>query len=202
MKGLLFVITAPSGAGKTSLISALLKDDDRLFLSVSHTTRAPRPGEREGREYHFVSEDTFAAMLGRGEFLESAEVHGHRYGTSHRAIAEAMAGGHDLVLEIDWQGAQQVRRLLPGCTGIFLLPPSLAELERRLRARGHDSEAVIRRRMENAREELLHAPEFDYAIINAEFDVARRDLKAIIRSERLRTPRQLERHPEIFRMER
>jgi len=201
MKGLLFVITAPSGAGKSSLISALLKDDDRLFLSVSHTTRAPRPGEREGREYHFVSEDTFAAMLGRGEFLESAEVHGHRYGTSHRAIAEAMAGGHDLVLEIDWQGAQQVRRLLPGCTGIFLLPPSLAELERRLRARGHDSEAVIRRRMENAREELLHAPEFDYAIINAEFDVARRDLQAIIRSERLRTLRQLERHPEIFRME-
>jgi len=200
MKGLLFVITAPSGAGKSSLISALLKDDDRLILSVSHTTRAPRPGEREGREYHFVSEDTFAAMLGRGEFLESAEVHGHRYGTSHRAIAEAMAGGHDVVLEIDWQGAQQVRRLLPGCTGIFLLPPSLAELDRRLRARGHDSEAVIRRRMENAREELLHAPEFDYAIINAEFDVARRDLQAIIRSERLRTPRQLERHPEIFRM--
>jgi len=200
MKGLLFVITAPSGAGKSSLISELLKDDARLSLSVSHTTRAPRPGEREGREYHFVSEDTFAAMLGRGEFLESAEVHGHRYGTSHKAIAEAVAGGRDLVLEIDWQGAEQVRRLHPGCTGIFVLPPSMEELERRLRARGHDSDEVIRRRMRNACEELLHAPEFDYVIINAEFDVAKQDLRAIIRAERLSTPRQLERHPEIFRM--
>ena len=201
MKGLLFVITAPSGAGKSSLMSALLKDDHRLRLSVSHTTRAPRSGEREGREYHFVNEATFEAMLERGEFLECAEVHGHRYGTSHRAIADAMSGGYDLVLEIDWQGADQVRRLLPGCTGIFILPPSLEELGRRLRARGQDSEGVIRRRMDNAREELLHAPEFDYAIINAEFDVARRDLLAIIRAERLKTPRQLERHPEIFRME-
>jgi guanylate kinase len=202
MTGLLFVITAPSGAGKSSLISALLKEDHRLRLSVSYTTRAPRPGERDGREYHFVTEATFAEMIGRGEFLESAEVHGNRYGTSHRAIAEAMTEGRDLVLEIDWQGAEQVRRLLPGCIGIFILPPSLAELERRLRARGHDSEAVMRRRMENAREELLHAPEFDYAIINNEFDVARRDLLAIIRAERLKTPRQIERHPEIFRMER
>jgi guanylate kinase len=201
MTGLLFVITAPSGAGKSSLIGALLKEDHRLMLSVSYTTRAPRPGEREGREYHFVSETAFAAMLERGEFLESAEVHGNRYGTSHRAISEAMAAGRDLVLEIDWQGAEQVRKLLPGCVGIFILPPSLAELERRLRARGHDSEAVIRRRMENAREELLHAPEFDYAIINSEFDVARRDLLAIIRAERLKTSRQIERHSEIFRME-
>ena len=200
MEGLLFVITAPSGAGKSSLVSALLKDDHRLRLSVSYTTRAPRPGEREGREYHFVSEAAFTAMLERREFLECAEVHGHRYGTSHRVIAEAMAEGHDLVLEIDWQGAEQVRRLLPGCTGIFILPPSLEELERRLRARGQDSEGVIRRRMDNAREELLHAPEFEYAIINADFDVARRDLLAIIRAERLKTPRQLERHPEIFRI--
>jgi len=200
MKGLLFVITAPSGAGKSSLISELLKNDARLSLSVSHTTRAPRPGEREGREYHFVSEDKFAAMLGQGEFLESAEVHGHRYGTSHKAIAEAMAGGRDLVLEIDWQGAAQVRKLHPECTGIFVLPPSMRELERRLRARGHDSDEVIRRRMQNAREELLHASEFDYVIINAEFDVARQDLQAIIRAERLRSQRQLERHSEIFRM--
>lgn len=200
MKGLLFVITAPSGAGKSSLIRALLQDDPRLRLSVSHTTRAPRQGEVAGREYHFVDDTTFSAMLARGEFLESAEVHGHRYGTSHKAIADAMAGGHDLVLEIDWQGAEQVRRLLPGYKGIFILPPSLTELERRLQSRGQDSEAVIRRRMDNAREELLHAPEFDYAIINAEFDVARQDLLAIIRAERLRTPRQLEGHPEIFQM--
>ena len=200
MKGLLFVITAPSGAGKSSLIRALLEDDPHLRLSVSHTTRAPRQGEQAGREYHFVDDATFSAMLERREFLESAEVHGHRYGTSHKAIAAAMAGGHDLVLEIDWQGAEQVRKLLPGCKGIFILPPSLAELERRLRSRGQDSEAVIRRRLDNAREELLHAPEFDYAIINAEFDAARRDLLAIIRAERLRTPRQLARHPEIFRM--
>jgi guanylate kinase len=202
VKGLLFVVTAPSGAGKSSLVNALLKDDPRLRLSVSHTTRAPRLGEQEGREYHFVDEAAFAAMLERGEFLESAQVHGHRYGTSHRAIADAIAGGHDLVLEIDWQGAEQVRRLLPGCTGIFILPPSLEELERRLRARGQDSEAVIRKRMDNARAELLHAPEFDYVIINTEFDVARRDLLAIIRAERLKTSRQLEYNPEIFRMER
>jgi len=181
---LLFVVTAPSGAGKSSLVSALLKDDHRLRLSVSHTTRAPRPGEQEGREYHFVDDATFTAMVSRGEFLESAEVHGHRYGTSHGAIAETMAGGNDLVLEIDWQGATQVRKLLPGCIGIFILPPSLAELERRLRARNQDSEAVIRKRMDNAREELLHAPEFDYAIINAEFDVARQYLLVIIRAER------------------
>lgn len=200
MKGLLFVITAPSGAGKSSLVNALLKDDQRLRLAVSHTTRTPRPGEQEGREYHFLDDATFATMLARGEFLESAEVHGHRYGTSHRAITEAMVEGHDLVLEIDWQGAEQVRKLLPGGIGIFILPPSLAELERRLRARNQDSEAVIRKRMDNAREELLHAPEFDYAIINAEFDVARQDLLAIIRAERLKTPRQLEHHPEIFRM--
>ena len=200
MKGLLFVISAPSGAGKSSLIRALLKDDPRLRLSVSHTTRAPRQGEREGHEYHFVDEATFEAMLERGEFLESAQVHGHRYGTSHKAMAEAMAGGSDLVLEIDWQGAEQVRRLLPGCTGIFILPPSLEELERRLRARGQDSETVIRRRMDNARDELQHAPEFDYAIINSEFDAARQDLLAIIRAERLRTSRQLDRNPDILGM--
>ena len=200
MKGLLFVITAPSGAGKSSLIGALVKDDPGLRLSISHTTRAPRPGEQDGREYHFVDQASFERMLEAGEFLESAEVHGNRYGTSHRAVSEAIADGHDLVLEIDWQGAAQVRRLMPECVGIFILPPSLAELERRLRARGHDPEEVIRRRMENAREELMHAPEFDYAIINKDFEEAKRSLAAIIRAERLATARQLERHPELFRM--
>ncbi len=199
MTGLLFVVTAPSGAGKTSLIEALLREDARLRLSVSYTTRAPRPGEQDGREYHFVDEAVFLAMLGRGEFLESAEVHGNRYGTAHRAVRELLAGGSDIVLEIDWQGAQQVRRLLPGCVGVFVLPPSIAELERRMRRRGQDSGAVIAQRLANAREELSHAPEFEYAIINNDFEEARRDLAAVVRAERARTARQLERHPELFR---
>jgi len=199
MTGLLFVVTAPSGAGKTSLIEALLRDDARLQLSVSYTTRAPRPGEQDGREYHFVDEPAFLAMLERGEFLESAEVHGNRYGTAHRTVRELLAGGSDIVLEIDWQGAQQVRRLLPGCVGIFVLPPSIAELERRMRRRGQDSGAVIAHRLANAHEELSHAPEFEYAIINNDFEEARRDLAAVVRAERARTAHQLERHPELFR---
>lgn len=199
MKGLLFVIAAPSGAGKTSLIEGLLRDDAQLRLSISYTTRAPRPGEQDGRDYHFVDEPAFLAMLERGEFLECAQVHGNRYGTAHRAVRELLASGSDVVLEIDWQGAQQVRRLLPGCIGIFILPPSVAELERRMRSRAQDSETVIARRLANAREELSHAPEFEYAIINSDFDEARRDLAAIVRAERTRTARQLERQPELFR---
>ncbi|OFZ90538.1 MAG: guanylate kinase [Betaproteobacteria bacterium RBG_16_66_20] len=187
--GLLFIITAPSGAGKSSLIEALMNDDPRLKLSVSYTTRAPRPGEADGREYHFVDEPTFIAMLERGEFLESAEVHGFRYGTSQAVIRDALGRGEDLVLEIDWQGAQQVRALHPGCIGVFILPPSVAELERRMRARGQDSDAVIRRRLASAEEEISHAPEFDYVIINKEFEIAKQDLQAIIRVERLRQAR-------------
>jgi guanylate kinase len=199
MKGLLFIVTAPSGAGKSSLIGALLKQDPRVRLSISHTTRAPRPGEANGREYHFVDEAAFLGMLERGEFLESAQVHGHRYGTSHAAVASAIKDGHDLVLEIDWQGAEQVRRLHPDSISIFILPPSLDELERRLRARGQDAEAVIRRRLANALEELPHAPEFDYVIINKDFDIAKTDLQAIVRAERLRSARQLDAHPELYR---
>lgn len=187
--GLLFIVTAPSGAGKSSLIDALLKDDPRLKLSVSYTTRAPRPGEANGREYHFVDDATFIAMLERGEFLESAEVHGYRYGTSQAAIRDALDSGEDLVLEIDWQGAQQVRILHPGCIGVFILPPSVAELERRMRARGQDSDAVIRRRLASAEQEISHAPEFDYVIINKDFETAKQDLQAIIRVERLRQAR-------------
>jgi guanylate kinase len=186
MSGKLFVVTAPSGAGKTSLINALLKDDQRLKLSVSYTTRAPRPGERNGREYHFVDDAAFLSMRERGEFLESAEVHGFRYGTSKKVISDALARGDDLILEIDWQGARQVRALYPGCVGIFIHPPSVAELERRMRDRGQDSEAVIRRRLDNAREELTHAGEFEYAIINNDFDTARQQLADIIRQERAR----------------
>ena len=198
MKGLLFVVTAPSGAGKSSLISAVLAELPDLRLSVSYTTRPPRPGEQNGREYHFVDEAVFLAMLVRGEFLESAEVHGFRYGTSHRVILEILDRGQDLILEIDWQGAQQVRRLYPECVGIFILPPSLGELERRMRSRALDSDAVIRKRMENALEEVSHAPEFNYAIINKDFDEARRDMVAIIRAARVETTAQLARHPGIF----
>jgi guanylate kinase len=199
MKGQLFIITAPSGAGKSSLIAAVLREIPDLRLSVSYTTRAPRAGEENGREYHFVDDATFVAMLGRGEFLESAEVHGFRYGTSQRVIEGTLERGQDLLLEIDWQGAQQVRRLYPEAIGVFILPPTLAELERRMRARGLDSDAVIQRRMTNAREEVSHAPEFDYAIINKDFDAARQDLAAVIRAARARTPRQLARHPELFK---
>ena len=185
-QGKLFVITAPSGAGKTSLINALLRDDPRLKLSISYTTRAPRPGEQDGREYHFVDDATFLAMRERGEFLESAEVHGNRYGTSKKVIAEKLAKGEDLVLEIDWQGARQGRALYPGRVGIFIHAPSIEELERRMRARGQDSDAVIRRRLQNAQDELAHAGEFKYAIINKDFETAKSKLAKIIRNERTR----------------
>jgi guanylate kinase len=201
MKGLLYVITAPSGAGKSSLIAKLLTDEPGLTLSVSYTTRPPRPGEKDGREYNFVALKAFEAMLERGEFLESAEVHGHRYGTSQKVIDEVLARGGDLILEIDWQGAEQVRRLYPESIGIFILPPSMAELERRLRARAQDKEEVIRRRLANAVDEMSHAVEFKYAIINNNFDDARQDLRAVVRAERLATGRQLERHSEVFKPE-
>ena len=183
-KGRLFVITAPSGAGKTSLIDALMRADPSLKLSISYTTRAPRPGEKDGVDYHFVDERTFLAMRGRGEFLESAEVHGYRYGTSKKVIGDALRRGDDLILEIDWQGARQVRAIHPDCVGIFILPPSIEELERRMRARGQDSDAVIRRRLEAARGEMDHAGEFNYAIINKDFDIARHELAQIIQKER------------------
>jgi len=201
MNGLLFVITAPSGAGKSSLIKGLLAAERGVALSVSYTTRPPRPGEADGREYHFVDMRAFAAMLERGEFLESAEVHGHRYGTSQRAIEKARATGLDLVLEIDWQGAEQVRRLHPDAIGVFILPPSMPELERRLRARAQDSAEVIRRRLANAAEEMQHAVEFKYAIINNNFDDALLDLRGVVRAERLAVARQLARHPEVFKPE-
>jgi guanylate kinase len=184
MKGALFVITAPSGAGKTSLIRALLEDEPGLRRSTSYTTRKPRPGEQDGREYHFVDEASFLAMQGRGEFLESAEVHGYRYGTSKKTIRDTLEQGQDLILEIDWQGARQVRALYPQCVGIFILPPSLEELERRLRGRGQDAESVIQRRLANAQAEMAHADEFKYAIINKDFTTARQELARIVRSER------------------
>lgn len=183
-KGSLFVVTAPSGAGKTSLIKALLEATPDLKLSTSYTTRPPRPGEQNGREYHFVDEPTFLAMRDGGEFLENALVHGNRYGTSKKVIAETLERGQDLVLEIDWQGAAQVRGLYPDCVGIFILPPSREELERRLRARGQDSDAVIARRLANAQAEMAHAGEFEYRIINKDFDTAKAELERIVRERR------------------
>lgn len=161
-----------------------MRGDPSLKLSISYTTRPPRPGEKDGVDYHFVDDAAFLAMRDRGEFLESAEVHGYRYGTSKKVITEALARGEDLILEIDWQGAQQVRAVYPDCVGIFILPPSIEELERRMRARAQDSEAVIRRRLDNARGEMEHAGEFDYAIINKDFQTAQRELTEIIQKER------------------
>lgn len=186
MKGRLFVITAPSGAGKTSLIDAIMRDDPSLKVSVSYTTRAPRRGEQNGVDYHFVDNGTFLAMKQRSEFLESAEVHGYRYGTSKQVITDALKRGEDLILEIDWQGAQQVRSIYPQCIGIFILPPTVEELERRMRARGQDAEEVIRRRLDAAREELTHVGEFKYAIINKDFETAKQELAEIIQKERTR----------------
>lgn len=200
MHGLLFIVTAPSGAGKSSLVNAVLADDPALALSISYTTRAPRPGEVNGREYHFVDRAAFQKMLDTGEFLESAEVHGNFYATSQKQITDDRAAGRDVVLEIDWQGAAQVRRLFPEAIGIFILPPSPAELERRLRARGKDSDEAIRRRLAAAEAEMSHAGEFDYVIINNDFEEARRDLAALVRASRLTLPRQSARHPELFRL--
>jgi guanylate kinase len=183
-KGRLFVITAPSGAGKTSLTRALLAETPGLKLSTSYTTRAPRPGEQNGREYHFVDEPTFLAMRDRGEFLENALVHGNRYATSKKIISDTLERGQDLVLEIDWQGAAQVRKLHPDCVRIFILPPSMEELERRLRSRGQDTDVVIQRRLANAQAEMAHANEFEYRIINKDFDTAKAELAEIVRRER------------------
>jgi len=200
MTGLLFIVTAPSGAGKSTLVNAVLADDPALALSISYTTRAPRAGETNGREYHFVDRAAFQKMLEAGEFLESAEVHGNFYATSQKQITDSRAAGRDVVLEIDWQGAAQVRRLFPDAIGIFILPPSTAELERRLRARGKDPDEAIRRRLAAAAEEMSHAGEFDYVIINNDFEEARRDLAAVVRAARLTLPRQSARHPELFRL--
>jgi guanylate kinase len=199
MTGKLFIVSAPSGAGKSTLTAKLLEEDKNIHLSVSYTTRAPRPGEVDGRDYRFVDKAAFIAMLERGEFLESAEVHGNHYGTSQAWIRAQRAAGNDILLEIDWQGAQQVRRVFADTVGIFILPPSIAELERRMRGRGQDSEDVVRRRLSVAADEMSHAAEFEYVIINNDFDEARRDLIAVVRASRLVYSRQLERFPDVFK---
>lgn len=198
MTGILFIVTAASGAGKTSLVRALLESDNQLRKSVSYTTRPARPGEEDGRHYNFVSQQKFADMLKQREFLEHAEVHGNHYGTSKSWIERAMQGGHDILLEIDWQGAQQVRRTFPQAIGIFILPPSLASLEERLKARGQDSPEVIASRLKAARVEMSHVPEFDYVIINDKFEQAVQELICIVRSNRLKLKPQLERHRDLI----
>lgn len=197
--GTLIVVSAPSGAGKTTLVRMLMERDAQVRHSVSCTTRAPRPGEQNGREYNFVDIATFAAMRDRGDFLEWAEVHGNFYGTSRVWLAEQMQSGNDMLLEIDWQGAQQVRRLFPEAVTIFILPPSVAELERRLRGRGQDAEEVIQRRVAAALGEMRHVGEFDFAIINNDLQVALDDLAAAVRAARLRVASQRARQPEMFR---
>lgn len=194
MSGNLFVISAPSGAGKTSLVHALLNINPEIRLSISYTTRDPRPGEHDGKDYHFVSREEFLAMVKRGEFMESAEVYGNLYGTSQTWISQENAQGHDVLLEIDWQGAAQVRRLFPDCVSIFILPPSMEALEQRLHGRGKDNAAVIAKRMAAAREDVAHVAEYDYVIINDNLNVALRELNAVVLSARLTCTKQLSRH--------
>jgi guanylate kinase len=196
--GNLFIVCAPSGAGKTSLVKALLERERDIELSISYTTRLPRPGEQNGESYHFVSRETFLAMAGRGEFLESAEVHGNLYATSQPWIDSRRAQGRDILLEIDWQGAAQVRRLIPDAIGIFILPPSPESLRARLEGRALDSAQTIERRLAAAREEIAHVSDFDYVIINQNFDDAVADLVSIVRAQRLRLEAQLERYHDLI----
>jgi guanylate kinase len=198
MSGSLFIISAPSGAGKTSLVSALLKQNRQISLSISYTTRAPRPGETNGKDYHFISREMFLEMAKDGDFLESAEVYGNFYGTSHPWIKKELAAGHDILLEIDWQGASQVRKLMPQAISIFILPPSLQALETRLKGRGLDSAEVIARRMQAAQEDISHVAEFDYVIINDKLDEALRQLDAVVITIGLRRDCQLSRHSALI----
>jgi len=187
--GTLFIVSAPSGAGKTSLVKALLERDPSLRLAVSFTTRAPRPAEQDGVHYHFVDEPRFLAMVGQGAFIEHAEVFGNLYGTAEATVREELAVGRDLLLEIDWQGARQVRERFPAAVSVFILPPSATALEGRLRGRGQDSDTVIAARMAEARSEISHYGEYDYLVVNDLFTAALDDLACVVRAERLRRQR-------------
>jgi len=198
MSGALFIVSSPSGGGKTSLVKALLESEPEVRLSVSYTTRPPRPGEVNGRAYHFVALPEFERMQQAGEFLESAVIYGNRYGTSQKWIERERTEGRDVLLEIDWQGALQVRRLMRQVVSVFILPPSLEVLESRLKGRAQDSAETIARRLAAAREEISHVAEYDYVIINDEFNRAALDLRSIIRAERLKLARQLARHSSVI----
>lgn len=199
MKGTLFVVSSPSGGGKTSLVKNLLETEDKIVLSVSHTTRPPRPTEREGIDYHFVNADDFEAMCKANDFLEHATVFGNRYGTSRSAVTEQLELGTDVVLDIDWQGAEQIRSRMPDSVSIFIVPPSRAVLEQRLRGRRTDSPDVIEKRMRAATAEISHYHEFEYLLINDDFEQAAAELRLIVRACRLRTPVQKARHDALVR---
>lgn len=198
MSGTLYIVAAPSGAGKTSLTRALLDSEPGIVLSVSYTSRPPRPNEIDGVHYHFVARAVFEEMIGRGDFFEHAVVHGDLKGTSRRAVEHTLGKGKDVLLEIDWQGARQVRTQMADTVSIFILPPSRAELERRLRARASDAEDVIRRRLADSREDIAHAGEFDYLIVNDDFDNALAELRAIVTTRTLRSAAQRERYAPLL----
>jgi len=198
MQGSLFVISAPSGAGKTSLVHALLNLNPEIELSISYTTRDPRSGEQDGKDYHFVSPETFLAMAQQGEFLESAEVYGNHYGTSQVWINREISHGRDILLEIDWQGAAQIRSRFPNCISIFILPPSRGALKDRLKKRGKDDELVITKRMAAVRQDVAHVAEFDYVIINNNLDKALHELNAVVVATRLHSRKQLSRHQDLI----
>jgi guanylate kinase len=197
-KGTLYVISAASGAGKTSLVAAVLQQVPGIEVSVSHTTRAPREGEKDGVNYHFVDKEKFEAMVEAGEFIESATVFGNMYGTSRQHIQEQLLKGRDVILEIDWQGARQIRQLMNDCRSIFIVPPSIAALRERLTSRGQDDETVINQRMREAVSEMSHYVEFEYLIINDDFDEARENLVAIIMGERMLLKHQQQRHADLL----
>ena len=194
----LFTVSAPSGAGKSSLIAALLKTDPTIRLSISTTTRQPRPGEVDGREYHFTTVEAFRKSIEAGEFLEHALVHDNYYGTSRVKVLELLQAGNDVLLEIDWQGALQIREQFPDTVSLFILPPSIAELENRLNKRGQDSQETIKRRIQGAALEISHASDFDYVIINNDFDLALKQLSAVIESARCRTRQQALKNQALF----
>ncbi|HET7610195.1 MAG TPA: guanylate kinase [Rhodanobacteraceae bacterium] len=197
-RGRLFIVAAPSGAGKSTLVNALLAREPGIALSISHTTRAPRPGDVDGVQYHFVDRTAFEAMVARGDFIEHADVFGNYYGTSRAAVEPALASGRDVLLEIDWQGAAQVRRAMPECVSIFILPPSRAELERRLRARGTDNVATIERRLAASREEISHAHEFDCIVVNDRFEDAVAALQATVHAARAGEALPADRHAALI----
>ncbi len=196
--GTLYIISAPSGAGKTSLVKALIDTQPQVRVSVSHTTRAMRPGEVDGVNYHFVSREEFLERLAQDEFLEHAEVFGNLYGTSQRWLEQTLAEGFDLILEIDWQGAQQVRKLMPQAKSIFILPPTQEALRQRLNNRGQDSEEIIERRMREAVSEMSHYVEYDYLVINDDFSHALSDLQSIFRANRLHQQSQQQRYRQLL----
>ena len=198
MRGTLFIVAAPSGAGKSSLVNACLARDPNIALSISFTSRAPRPGERHAQHYHFISADEFQRMIDAGDFFEHALVHGDLKGTARQSVEPLLAAGRDVLLEIDWQGARQVRSKVPDAVGVFILPPSRAALEERMRKRGQDSEEVIARRLAAAREEMSHYGEFDYVVVNEDFEVAVAEMCAIFTASRLRREAQAQRHAALI----